>query len=363
MAPRTSPKVHDRLLEQVAVAPLSLALAAGCLVWLAWVEAHGTPTDPATLVRFGALERGRVWSGELWRLLSAPFLHVGWIHLAWNVLMGVPWCRPVERALGPARFLLVYLASALGASALSLLGQDVVSAGASGALFGVVGATLALHLRAVGSWAAFLASRAARRVLLGLAAFSIVGGLLLPLDQLAHLGGLAVGAASAWLLARPRPARPLPWAAFAAVLAGLVLAAAWPRGTVTRFEALVELENPLHAALRARDVPAARALVARAEGRRHDSERFRYYRALLLVQEGDLDGAIGVARSLLGAEDAALREEATRTARELARTLGYRHYTGDGAARAPARGLAYLEEACALGDGESCLTAREIRGF
>lgn len=362
MAPRTSLKVRSRLFEPVAATPLSLALAAASVAWLAWVEAHGTATDPATLVRFGALERGRVWSGEPWRLLTAPFLHVGWFHLAWNVLMGVPWCRPVERAIGSARFLLVYVASALGASALSLLGQDVVSAGASGALFGVVGATLALHLRAVGSWVAFLASRPARRVLVGLAAFSILGGLLLPLDQLAHLGGLAVGAVSAWLLVRPRPA-PLPWIAFAATLAGLVLAAAWPRGTLTRFEALVELESPLHAALRARDLPAARALVARAETRRHDSERFRYYRALLLVQEGDLDGAIAVARSLLGAEEAALREEATRTAREIARTLGYRHYTGDGAARDPARGLAYLEEACALGDAESCLDAREIRGF
>lgn len=362
MPPRTSLKVRSRLLERVASAPLSLALAAASVAWLAWVEAHGSATDPATLVRFGALERGHVWSGEPWRLVTAPFLHVGWFHLAWNVLMGVPWCRPVERVLGPARFLLVYLASALGASALSLLGQDVVSAGASGALFGVVGATLALHLHAVGSWAAFFASSAARRVLVGLAAFSILGGLLLPLDQLAHLGGLAVGAASAWLLVRPRPARPLR-IAFAAVLAGLVLAATWPRADLTRFEAVFELENPLHAALVARDVPAARALVARAEARGHDSERFRYYRVLLLVQEDHLERAIVVARSLLGAKDAALQAEATRTARELARTLGYRHYTGDGAVRDPARGLAFLEEACALGDGESCNAAREIRGF
>jgi membrane associated rhomboid family serine protease len=362
MAPRTSLTVRDRLLAPVAATPLSLALAAACVAMLGWVEAHGSSTDPATLVRFGALERSRVWSGEVWRLLAAPFLHVGWIHLAWNVLMGIPWCRPVERVLGPSRFLLVYLASAVGASALSLLGQDVVSAGASGPLFGVVGATLALHLRAVGSWRAFLASRAARRVLAGLAAFSIVGGLLLPLDQLAHGGGLAVGAVAAWLLSRPRPAHAVPWIGLAAVLAGLTLAAAWPRETVTRFEGR-ELEKALHQALLARDVPAARELVARAEARRHESERLRYYRALLLVQEDDLESAIPIARSLLDAKEPALREEATKTTREMAKLLGYRHYTGDGAARDPALGLAYLEEACGLGDEESCRNARKIRGF
>lgn len=361
MTPRPSLTVQGRLLAPVAETPLSFALAAACVAMLAWVEAHGSATDPATLVRFGALERSRVWAGEVWRLAVAPFLHVGWVHLAWNVLMGVPWCRPVERALGSARFLLIYLASAVGASALSLIGQDVVSAGASGALFGVVGATLALHRRAVGSWRAFLASGAARRVLVAIAVWSVLGGLLLPLDQLAHAGGLAAGAAAAWLLSRPRPARALPWAGFAAALAAVTVAAAWPRGTMTRFEA-AELEIALHAALRAEDVAAARRLVARAEAGRHDSERLRHYRAVLLVQDGDLAGAIALARALRSAEDPAIRAQAAEMTRDLARTLGYRHYTGDGAPRDPRLGLAYMEEACALGDEESCRSARAITG-
>lgn len=347
------------MIRPVAETPLTFVLAGACVAALAWVELHGSSTDTATLVRFGALERGRVWSGEPWRLVTAPFLHAGWIHLAWNVAAGVPWCRPIERALGSWRFLYVYLASAVGASALSLLGQDVPSVGASGALFGVVGATLALHRRALGSWRAFASSRPARRVILAVLLFSVVGGLALPLDQLAHAGGLAVGAAAAWLLSRPSPAGPLSFAAFAALLAALAVAACWPRASLSRFQA-AELERSLHAALAARDAPAARRLVARAEAGHHDSERLRYYRALLLVQEGDLEGAIALARKLRAADEPAVRTDATRLAREVARTLAYRHYAGDGARRDPWLARAYLEEACALGDAQSCADARGI---
>ena len=357
MPPRPVNAVRDRLLGPVARTPLSFAIAAVCLAALVWVELHGASTDPATLVRFGALERGRVRSGEVWRLLSGPFLHAGWLHLALNLLVGVPWCRLVERALGPPRFLLVYLASALGASSLSLLGQDAVSVGASGALFGVVGATLALHRRALGSWAAFGRSDAARKTLLGIAVWSVLGALLLPLDQLAHGGGLATGAAAAWLLSRPRPARARPWITLVAALAALAAGAAWPRAGASRFEA-TELEQALRDALRAKDVPAARRLVARAAARGHDSERLRSYRAFLHVQEDELEEAMRLLRPLRSAGEPAVRAEAAELARGVAKQLAYRYGTGDGAPRDRWLARAYLEEACALGDEESCRSAR-----
>jgi len=357
---RRSLAVRVRSLASLATTPLSLVIAAASVAAFAFVEVHGASTDPATLVRFGALERGRVWSGEAWRLVTAAFLHAGPVHLAWNTVCGFLACRLVERALGAVGLLVVYVASAMGASALSLIGQDAVAAGSSGALFGVLGAILALHRRGVGSWPAFFRSRATQWMLGGSAALTLVAPLFAQLDHLAHAGGLATGAVAAWLLSEPRR-RAIPWAVFATGLAALVIAAAWPRETMSRFEA-EELEARLHAALRATDVPAARRLVARADARRHDSERLRYYRALLLVQEGDLEGAIAIARALRDARDPGLRPEAARIARGVARTLGYRHYTGDGAARDPLLGLAYIEEACALGDEESCRDARAISG-
>jgi rhomboid protease GluP len=361
MTPRRSPAVHA-VVARLAEVPVTLVLAAACIALLAWVEVHGSSREAATLVRFGALERGRVWSGEPWRLLTAPFLHAGWIHLGWNLAFGFLSCGLLERALGSRPFALVWLASALGASSLSLLLQDVVSAGASGPLFGTLGAALALHRRTLGSWRSFLASPPTRWALALAVGFSAAASLFVQLDHLAHVGGLLAGAAAAWLLSRPPPARdPLPWAGFAAVLVALVVAACWPRATLTRFGA-AELEGALHAALRAHDPAAARRLVERAEAGHHHSERLRYYRALLLVQENDLGGAIELARGLRRAEEPAVREGAAELARGIARTLGYRHYTGDGARRDPWLGLSYIEEACALGDTQSCRDAQAISG-
>lgn len=342
-------------------APVSAALMAANVAAFAVTAALGAGRDEAVLLRLGALERSHVWSGEPWRLVTAAFLHAGLFHLACNVTFGFPACRLVERAVGGRRMLGLYLASAVGGSALSLVGQDGVSVGASGALFGMVGSVLALHLRAVGGWRPFLASRATRALALGIAATAALGTLLVPLDHLSHAGGLATGAAGAWLLSRQQPARRWPWLAAGAALAAAALAAAWPHPGLTRWQR-EELEGRLHSALTARDAAAARALVARATAAGPASERLEYYRALLLVQEGDLEGALAAARPLRSAREADLRGEAERIVASIAKTLAYRAYTGDGAPRNPWLGVSYMDEACGAGDAESCENARRVRG-
>ena len=341
--------------------PVSTALMAANVAAFAVTTALGAGRDDGVLLRAGALERSRVWAGEPWRLLTAAFLHVGPAHLACNVVFGFLVCRIVERTLGARRMAALYLASALGGSALSLLGQDGVSAGASGALFGMLGAVLALHRRAVGGWRPFLASRATRSLLLGMAVTAAGASLVVPVDHLCHLGGLATGAAAAWLWTRPAPARAWPWAAAGAALAALVVASAWPRPGLTRLQR-AELERDVHAALLARDTPRARVLVARAATAGHDSERLASYRALLLVQEGDLEGALETARPLRASRDAAVRAEGDRIVAGVAKVLAYRAYTGDGALRNPWRGLSLMEEACGAGDAESCRNVSRVRG-
>lgn len=348
-------------LDALRDAPVSLALAAANVAAFAASLVLGAGRDEAVLLRLGALERTRVWEGEVWRLVAAAFLHVGWTHLACNVVFGLAACRLLERAVGGARLAGIYVASAAGASALSLLGQDAISVGASGALFGVLGAILALHLRAVGSLRAFARSPAARSLVGGVVATTVIGPLFVPLDHLAHLGGLATGAAGGWLLSRPGRPRALPWTAAALALAAAVVLAAWPRPGLTRLQ-LSRIETSLHAALLDQDVPRARALVEAADGAGARSERLAYYRALLLVQEGDLEGALDAARALRSAEELALRGEAARIVAGVAKTLAYRSYTGDGAPRNPWRGLGYMDEACTAGDAESCRNAERVRG-
>ena len=119
----------------------------------------------------------------------------------------------------PWRFLGLYLASGLGAAAASLLASDVVSAGASGPLFGMIGVTLALHRRALPGWRAFATSPATVQVVGQLAAWTVVAVVgKLPIDHAAHLGGLVTGAAATWALTSPghRPR----WLASLAALQG-----------------------------------------------------------------------------------------------------------------------------------------------
>jgi membrane associated rhomboid family serine protease len=91
----------------------------------------------------GALFGPVVAAGDWWRLLTAAFLHGNFIHLAFNMLL-LWWIgAPVEAALGRARFLALYLVSALAGSAGALfVAPEKITVGASGAIFGILGAAL-----------------------------------------------------------------------------------------------------------------------------------------------------------------------------------------------------------------------------
>jgi rhomboid protease GluP len=259
--------------------PATLAIALLCAAAWSASALAGDTTSARHLVAAGALERGHVWAGEPWRLLTAPFLHAGAAHLAWNVSGALVSGGPVERALGSWRFLALYLAAAVGGSALSLLAQDAVSVGASGALFGIVGAVLALRHRVLGSWRAFTADPPTRHLLIALAAWNVIGvGLALAgvrMDHFAHVGGFAFGALAARALTSRRPA---PRAAqLLALLAAVTAAAAWPRPELSKVTAW-ELEQSLGRALEQDDWFRARALVERGERGGLDTPFFRLAR-------------------------------------------------------------------------------------
>jgi membrane associated rhomboid family serine protease len=143
-----------------------------------------------------------VSQGEWWRLATAMFLHGSMLHLAFNML-ALYWLGTiVEQSLGTWRYVLVYVASGLAGSAGALLltepGRSVV--GASGAIFGIMGALLILEYLTTGS----LAGQAMTLIVLNLAlTFAIpnisIGG---------HLGGLVGGIAATYALARTRYVRP-----------------------------------------------------------------------------------------------------------------------------------------------------------
>jgi membrane associated rhomboid family serine protease len=90
-----------------------------------------------SLVRAGALDSRLVAAGEWWRLLTCVFVHIGLIHILFNLYALLSVSSFLEAEIGPARYLSLFLLSGLGGSVASfLLHTRVVSAGASGAIFG-----------------------------------------------------------------------------------------------------------------------------------------------------------------------------------------------------------------------------------
>lgn len=133
-----------------------------------------------------------------WRLLTCMFLHVGLLHLAMNMYMLLAMGITAERCFGRVRFLLVYLLSGLIASLASALwhadpGNQVVAAGASGALMGLCGAYIASWL--VADWSDYehegtnLRGPLLQTVLINLA----IGARSTSIDNVGHVGGLAGG--------------------------------------------------------------------------------------------------------------------------------------------------------------------------
>jgi rhomboid protease GluP len=175
--------------------PATCAISVVNVLWWLFVAAHGDTRKPETLIRFGAIERSRIWKeGESWRLLTSCFLHIGLMHLAWNTLMMFSWCAHVEEKLGTVPFVLAYLMTGVGASAASVLGHRVISAGASGAGFGMIGVTLMIEYRNLGTWDRFISDPLVLSILRSTAVWIILGIFVIRgMDNYAHIGGLVFG--------------------------------------------------------------------------------------------------------------------------------------------------------------------------
>lgn len=138
--------------------------------------------------------------GEWWRLLTSAFLHGTWLHIAFNMYVLFALGPSLERILGHGRYLALYLIAALGGSVASYAFSDVrtLSVGASGAIFGLMGALV-------------IAGRRLRydigQVLMLLAVNVVIGFLQPGVDWRAHLGGLVTGAAVAAVFVLPRRSR------------------------------------------------------------------------------------------------------------------------------------------------------------
>lgn len=181
--------------------------------------------------RMGALIPSRVLGGEWWRLFSVMLLHGSLIHLALNMLALLSFGPFLERLIGSARYLLIFVLSGFGGAVLSMMrGTEIIGVGASGGIWGVMvaGAVVVTWPRGLldAGLAHQLRQRAWTPVVINLV-YSLQPGI----DMLAHLGGGVVGGALVYVLTnRAAHHEPLKESApfkVAAAVVGLALAASF----------------------------------------------------------------------------------------------------------------------------------------
>lgn len=166
-----------------------ILVAVNVIVFLITVaQGSGLNTPGGKLFYDWALYGPAVHNGDWWRLITAAFLHAGLIHIAFNML-ALWWLgAPVEMVLGRARFIGLYFVSGLAGSAGALVANpNAITVGASGAIFGLLGAGLILEWQATGS----LAGNYLTLILINLAISFAVPGISIG----GHVGGLIGGIA------------------------------------------------------------------------------------------------------------------------------------------------------------------------
>lgn len=156
--------------------------------------------DSQTLVDFGAKWTPYIrLGGQWWRLVTAGFLHGGLLHIAMNSWVLFDLGAQVEEVYGASRMLVIYFVSSVGGFYVSSLWAAGPSVGASAALFGLIGAMIAMGIKHRSTLGDHVKSLYIRWAIYGL-----LFGLLPGIDNAAHIGGLTFGFLVAWVAGLPR---------------------------------------------------------------------------------------------------------------------------------------------------------------
>ena len=194
------PPTFTRILIGINVAVFLIMTLYGYMVYDTW---NGTQ-NLNVLVEFGAKYTPLILDGQYWRLLTAMFIHIGPMHLAFNLYALYALGPMVEGYYGHWRFLAIYFVAGLCGSLASYAFTPAISAGASGAIFGLAGAITVYFLKYRENFGA--QGKAILQNMLFIIVINMVFGLSMGnIDNWGHIGGLIGGALVAWgLLPRYR---------------------------------------------------------------------------------------------------------------------------------------------------------------
>lgn len=185
-------------------APCTIALAAVNIIVFLILSFQGMTEDAGFMLEHGAMYTPDIiYAGKYYELFTCMFLHYGFEHLMNNMLALVLLGWQLEHELGRVKYVLLYLLSGLAGNLLSLsvdlyTEEYAVSAGASGAIFGIIGALLYIAVRSRGR----VGSVSGRGILFMMALTLYHGFTSGGVDNSAHIGGALAGFVLAVILYR-----------------------------------------------------------------------------------------------------------------------------------------------------------------
>ena len=184
----------DGLVRIAKSAPLTTVLALINIFIFVLLEIGGSTEDLEYMVNHGALYAPFVAEGQYFRLFTSMFLHFGIKHIASNMLALFCLGSVVEQELGEIKYISLYIISGISASAVSCLsailsGSQTVAAGASGAIFGIIGGLCIIMIKRRGHFRNMNPANVAL-----MAGYSLFAGFTdVGVDNAAHIGGLIMG--------------------------------------------------------------------------------------------------------------------------------------------------------------------------
>ena len=183
--------------KKLVITPLIIMLCTILFVFM-FINTH-FDLSAANLLDYGAVQRDYVQSGDWYRLFTCIFIHASILHLLFNMYALYIIGSQMESYLGKIKYALVFIVSGLVGSLSSIIFSRSVSVGASGAIFGLLGAMLyfAYYYR-------LILGNSLRHEIIPVIILNLVLGFMIPgVDIFAHIGGLAGGAFAMMALGVP----------------------------------------------------------------------------------------------------------------------------------------------------------------
>ncbi len=185
-------KVYENIFKPKKIVVTYALIVINVIVFFLTYILSSMHLDAYQLLLFGGLYTPLIKAGEIWRLVTSAFLHANLIHLLFNMYSLYVIGTQVENFIGKKKFLFIYFISLLSASLMSAImnaNTNIVGVGASGAIFGLLGALLyfGFHYRV------YLGSVLRNQIIPLIIINLIFGFVLTGVDNAAHIGGLVGG--------------------------------------------------------------------------------------------------------------------------------------------------------------------------